>query len=177
MLEENENHENKLNFYQDIINRISKETQKKILSEIIKKLKEDIQESNNIFFYSEKIVKEIEDKFNLIQGPLNYIQDINNSSNGNPLSKGQFVSSGTNQISSDIYINENPYHGNNEETDYGIQCSYTEKKTNFELCELKEMKKMKLLMNDYILLKFVYIKKMTKKKKIMFDFIDFVFED
>ena len=39
MLEENENHENKLNFYQDIINRISKETQKKILSEIIKKLK------------------------------------------------------------------------------------------------------------------------------------------
>ena len=99
MFVENGNHENKENFYQDIITKFPKDTQKKILSEIIKKLKEDIKESNNIFFYSNEIVNEIEDKFNFFQGPLNYIQDLNNSSNGNPLSKGQFVSSGTNQIS------------------------------------------------------------------------------
>ena len=131
IIQENENLEKKLNFYQDSINTFSKETQKRILSEIIKKLKEDIQ-SNKVFFYSEEIVKEIEDKFNLIQGPLNYIQYINNSSNENPLSKSQFVSSDTNQTSSDIYINENPFHGNNEETNYGIQYSNIEKITNFD---------------------------------------------
>ena len=178
MFRENENHENKSNFYQDIINKISKETQKKILPEIIKKLKEDIQESNNAFFYSEEIVKEIEDKFNLIQGPLNYIQDINNSSNGNPFSKGQFVSSGTNQISSDIYINENPYHGNNEDTDFGIQYSDTEKKTNFDTMSIEGNEENEIIDELlYSFKNFVYKKNDEQKKQIMFDFIDFVFQN
>ena len=51
MFRENENHENKSNFYQDIINKISKETQKKILPKIIKKLEdkwEKIEKNNTL---------------------------------------------------------------------------------------------------------------------------------
>ena len=178
MFVENGNQENKENFYQDIITKFPKDTQKKILSEIIKKLKEDIKESNNIFFYSNEIVNEIEDKFNFFQGPLNYIQDLNNSSNGNPLSKGQFVSSGTNQINSDIYINEEPNNNNNEYTDSGIQFCDTEKKTNFDTMSIEGNDENECV--DELLYSFkdfVNKKNDEQKKQIMFDFIDFVFQN
>ena len=100
-----ERNEDEANFFMKIIKEYPKETQKTILNKTIKKLKEDIEESK-VYFQSKSIIKEIENKYNSIQGLINTLPEINSSSNENPLSKGTFISSIENQRSSDIYINE-----------------------------------------------------------------------
>ena len=154
------------NFFMEIIKEYPKETQKTILNKTIKKLKEDIEESK-VYFQSKSIIKEIENKYNSIQGVINTLPEINSSSNENPLSKGTFISSIENQRSSDIYINEiqsNIDYNLNDNFNYN-KVELSEKNTKFNTINLKN-KMMIFLKNYYILLKILQMNVMMNKKII-----------
>ena len=173
-----ERNEDEANFFMKIIKEYPKETQKTILNKTIKKLKEDIEESK-VYFQSKSIIKEIENKYNSIQGVINTLPEINSSSNENPLSKGTFISSIENQRSSDIYINEIQsnidYNLNDNFSDNKVESS--EKNTNFNTMNCEEQ-------DDDISEELLYsFKNFTnecddeQKKSFMFDFIDYVLLD
>ena len=175
-----ERDENERNFYIEIIKECPKDTQKKILNKVITKLKEDIEESK-AYFHSESIIKEIENKYNSNQGLISLLPEINSSSNENPLSKGTFISSVDNQMSSDIYINEiHPNYDNNNNLNDNLNNNRVGLSGGNTVCDTMNVEDKDDEIIDELLYSFKNFsneKNDEQKKLFMFEFIDYVLLD